>query len=183
MPESLVRLDSPGIQAILILDSEGSRIYSRYYDLSLEADTARQFELERQLHAKVSVPARDADMLLHQSHLVAVKSVEDVSLFVVVSDQENELLAAAMLATLEEALLALLSGNPLDKYSLKQSMDLVMLCLDEMVDEGTILEMDPENVASRANMQGVDREGALADQTLAQALMSARDQVLKSFRS
>ena len=59
-----------------------------------------------------------------------------------------------------------------------------MLAVDELVDGGMILEIDPASIASRVQMRGAEGQGGaanvpLADMTISQALASAKDSLLK----
>ena len=47
-----------------------------------------------------------------------------------------------------------------EKSSLLDNLELVLLTLDELVDNGVILEIDPLAIANRVLMQGQDGEGA-----------------------
>lgn len=81
----------------------------------------------------------------------------------------------------------------LDRRSVIDNIDLVYLCVDELVDRGylnivkvrwnfyrVILESDPSVLESRAALRGVESDVPLAEQTISQALQNARDQIARS---
>lgn len=113
--------------------------------------------------------------------IVLYKVVNDVVFYIVSTDKENELIMQAVLTGIEEATSQLLRGNG-DKSGLVQHLDLLMLVVDEAIDDGMILEIESDNIAARATMRGMDNDIPLTEQTLKQALKSARDQVFKTFR-
>jgi hypothetical protein len=61
-------------------------------------------------------------------------------------------------------------------------MDYVLLALDELVDGGILLESDSQLIAQRASLkQAGDSELPIAEQTLSQALQTAKKQFAKNF--
>jgi len=61
-----------------------------------------------------------------------------------------------------------------------ENLDFVLLALDELVDNGIILESDPMVIAQRVAMKGADSDLPLSEQTISQALQSAKEQIAKS---
>ena len=61
-----------------------------------------------------------------------------------------------------------------------ENLDLVLLVLDELVDGGVILETDPGVIANRVSMRGADSETPLTEQSFAQAIASAREQISRN---
>ena len=108
-----------------------------------------------------------------------------------------------------DSLSSLLRGN-IDKRTLYDNLELVLLTLDEVVDQGHIVEMDAAAVTSRVLMRGSSQDSGgagaggaevtssmrgggggsnsssqvpVADMTISQALGLARDQFMKSLIS
>ena len=94
----------------------------------------------------------------------------------------------------------------MDKKSALENLDLVFMTLDELVDGGCvaaaarrappsscphlltgpssiILETDASVIASRVSMRGSDGDVPLSEQTFAQALASAKEQLARSLLS
>lgn len=69
-------------------------------------------------------------------------------LYVVGGGDENEILLFGVVLALRDSL-AILLKNSTDKRTLIENYDLVSLAIDEIIDDGIILEVDPVVVASR----------------------------------
>ena len=76
---------------------------------------------------------------------------------------------------------AALHRGHIDRRTLLDNLELVMLTIDELVDGGTILETDSGAITSRVLMRGVSgNQVPLADMTISQAFASAKDSFIKS---
>jgi len=84
------------------------------------------------------------------------------------------LILISVLNCLYEAISLILRKN-VEKRALLDNLDIVMLALDEICDNGIILESDPGNVASRVALRNDDIP--LGEQTVAQVLQSAKEQL------
>merc|ERR1712086_661475 len=94
---------------------------------------------------------------------------------------ENELLALSTLNALEETMSNLLR-NQVSKKILIENLDLLLLTMDEIVDDGVVIETDSSMVTSRVAMKGADKSGhPTTEQTFSQALNTAKEQLVKSF--
>jgi len=68
------------------------------------------------------------------------------------------------------------------------NLDLLLLSIDEILDDGLVLETDSAIVVGRVCMVGQGAEGGagkdvpLSEQSFSQALQTARDQLVRSFR-
>ncbi|RMY42224.1 hypothetical protein D0865_11875, partial [Hortaea werneckii] len=112
-----------------------------------------------------------SDVILYDNRVVVFKMESDVMLYVVGGAEENEIMLYNVILALRDSLNILLK-NSVDKRTLIENYDLASLCIDEIVDDGIILETDPVIIASRVsrppaqdapNMQGLDlsEEGLL----------------------
>jgi hypothetical protein len=177
---------SPGmslysVNAIIILSSDdGSRIFSKYYTpphhggtqaaggaLSTISqnpypDKTAQTRFEKGLLAKTA--KQNGDILLYDNRIVLYKMESDVAIYVVGSTEENEVLLYNVLLALRDSL-HLLFKQSVDKRTIVENYDLVALLIDELVDDGIILETDPTIVVQRCskaptqdvvNLRGID---------------------------
>jgi hypothetical protein len=129
-------------------------------------------------------------MLLDNVVLV-YKVINDLIFYVAGTSSENELILQAVLQALDETLSNLLK-NQVSKKSVVENLDLLLLSIDEIVDDGLVLETDSQIVVGRVCMvgQGADGSGGVAagkdvplsEQSFTQALQTARDQLVRSFR-
>jgi len=103
--------------------------------------------------------------------------------YVTGSQDENELILSSVLTAFYESVTLLLRGA-VEKKTVLENLDLVLLAMDEIVDKGLILETDPPTIASRVSMRGADSDVPLSDQvtiqTFSQAIASAKEQLARS---
>ncbi|KAL6714644.1 Golgi-to-ER vesicle coat component [Lecanora helva] len=165
------------VNAILILSTDDrSRILTKYYNAphSLPSNTSQnpganpyptvkeQKAFEKGLLEKTN--KQSSDIILYDGRIVVFKMEGDVMIYVVGGAEENEILLFGVVLALRDSLSILLK-NSTDKRTLIENYDLVSLAIDEIVDDGIILEVDPVVVASRVsrppaqdvtNIKGVD---------------------------
>lgn len=138
------------ITACLILDKDCKRIYGKYYqtkELHPELSTLnQQNEFEKKLFERIN--RVNQDILLFDSNLIVYKQINDIILVIVANSDENESLIYQLLSNLNESLNILLD-NTLDKLTILEKYDMVSLCVDEAIDDGIILEIDPSVLVSR----------------------------------
>ncbi|EGW34308.1 golgi-to-ER vesicle coat component [Spathaspora passalidarum NRRL Y-27907] len=141
------------ISAVLILDNEGNRVFSKYYHSSLEETSDSQFEtssqqikFEKSLFGKIN--KINQDILLYDNHLIVYKQTNDVIVVLVAKINENESLIYSTLANLFEAI-SILLDNTIDKQTILDKFDMVSLAIDETIDDGIIIEYDPATIVSR----------------------------------
>ncbi|KAF8447033.1 clathrin adaptor complex small chain [Terfezia claveryi] len=162
MPTAPVSIFS--VAAVLLLSvSDGTRILAKYY-LNPYPTVALQKSFEKGLHAKTQKPASQpgaGDIILYDNKIVVFKQEGDVAMYVVGGAQENEMLLWHVLLGWRDALNILLKNNT-DRRTLLENYDLVTLCLDEILDDGIILETEPVAVASRVSRAPTQEVGGAA---------------------
>jgi len=186
------------IQAILILSSDdSSRIYAKYYQAphpptgstghtgaNPYATLKEQKAFEKTLLAKTV--KTNGDIILIDQHVVVYKTEGDCLLYVVGSAEENEILLFQALLALRDSLQILLKSS-VDKRTVLENYDLVCLAIDELCDDGVILETDPVTIVTRvskppaqdlANVKGID----LSEQGLLNAWEFAKMKGLERLR-
>ncbi|KAF2213757.1 hypothetical protein CERZMDRAFT_67185 [Cercospora zeae-maydis SCOH1-5] len=173
------------VNAILVLSTDdSSRILSKYYSPPHIPSNAQgnnypgaqpyqtlkdQKAFEKGLLEKTA--KQTSDVILYDNRVVVFKNEADVMLYVVGGSDENEIMLYNVVLALRDSLNILLK-NSVDKRTLIENYDLASLAIDEIVDDGIILETDPVIIASRVsrppvqdipNMQGLDlsEEGLL----------------------
>lgn len=90
------------------------------------------------------------DVILYDNRVVVYKMEGDVMMYVVGGPDENEILLFSVILALRDSLSILLK-NSVDKRTIIENYDLVSLAIDEIIDDGIILETDPVIVASRVS--------------------------------
>ncbi|KAI4759755.1 hypothetical protein E4T52_08147 [Aureobasidium sp. EXF-3400] len=173
------------VNAVLILVADdSSRILAKYYSPphAPANATANDFPganpypqlkdqkaFEKGLSEKTA--KHNSDIILYDNRIVVFKMESDVMLYVVGGADENEILLYSVVLALRDSLNILLK-NSVDKRTIVENYDLVSLAIDEIIDDGIVLETDPVIVASRvskppvqdiSSVQGIDlsEEGLL----------------------
>lgn len=143
------------VQAVLILDNVGKRVYAKYYQPPHTPDekhkqllhsVKKQKEFEKQLFQKTH--KQDSDILIFEDHLVLYKEYLDVTLYLLGSLEENEMVLQQAFSAFKDSLDLILNSG-IDKKNIHEHYDMVLLAIDETIDDGIILETDPATIASR----------------------------------
>ncbi|EKM81181.1 hypothetical protein AGABI1DRAFT_112873 [Agaricus bisporus var. burnettii JB137-S8] len=170
------------IQAFIILDAEGNRVLAKYYHPKSHPDgeskefltLKEQKAFEKGLWQKTK---KAGDIILYDSHLAVYKHSLDLILYLISKPIENELMIATVLTSLTDALTMLLR-NSLEKRAVLENLDLVLLCLDETVDDGIIVDTDATAIASRVSRPRPDTtEIVINEQTIMNAYQTVKERV------
>ncbi|KAJ3040705.1 Golgi-to-ER vesicle coat component [Rhizophlyctis rosea] len=134
-------------KAVILLDSEGKRILSKYYtkDYPTAAD---QRTFEAALFQKTK--KQTAEIILFENHIVLYRTSVDVTIYVIGYLDENELILSALLNTLYQVF-SNITGGQIEKELIWQNLDQILLALDETVDDGIIRDLDSEDIISRVS--------------------------------
>jgi hypothetical protein len=156
---TVIQMD-PSISAVVIVDDRGERIAAKYYSEGLKT-AAMQQKLEASLLHKAlrSNSSDEADIVLFDGHVAVMRAGKDVHLFVTGDADENEIILVEVLDALYESLACLLPGGNLEARTMMEKLDIVQLVLDELVDSGVILEIEPSCIVSRVGMKSADGGG------------------------
>ncbi|KAF2542476.1 hypothetical protein F2Q68_00033020 [Brassica cretica] len=126
----------PLVKNLLLLDSEGKRVAVKYYSDDWSTHAAK-LSFEKLVFSKTSkTNARtEAEITLLDSNIIVYKFAQDLHFFVTGGEDENELVLSSVLQGFFDAV-ALLLRNNVEKMEALENLDLIFLCLDEMVDQG-----------------------------------------------
>ncbi|EJT75484.1 coatomer subunit zeta [Gaeumannomyces tritici R3-111a-1] len=155
------------VNAIIILSTDdASRIFAKYYTAPHHAapgagqaasatappnpyaDVKAQKSFEKGLLDKTA--KQTGDIILYDNRIVLYKMESDVMMYVVGGVDENEVLLYNVILALRDSL-HLLFKQSVDKRTIIENYDLVSLAIDEIVDDGIILETDPTIVVQRVS--------------------------------
>ncbi|OIT40486.1 PREDICTED: coatomer subunit zeta-2-like [Nicotiana attenuata] len=170
----------PAVKNILLLDSEGKRVAVKYYSDDWPTNVARE-AFEKAVFAKTQkTNARaEAEITMFDNYIVVYKFSQDLHFFVTGSDNENEIILASVLQGFCDAVGILLRAN-VEKKEALENLDLILLCLDEIVDGGIVLETDANVIAGKVASNSLDSGAPLSEQTISQALATAREHLARS---
>lgn len=101
----------------------------------------------------VSFKFKIADILLSEKYMAISRFKVDLFFYVIADDSENELIYLSISDTLFEAMDTLF-GQQLEKRTLLENFDLLILCVDEITEEGFILENDSSNIVQKVSSHG-----------------------------
>ncbi|KAL7267669.1 Golgi-to-ER vesicle coat component [Rhizina undulata] len=179
------------VNAILILTPDGTRVLAKYYHPPHSSATSNPYPTikEQKAFEKGLVDKTgksNSDIILYDNRVVVFKPESDVVLYVVGGLEENEMLLWHTVLGLKDSLSILLK-NSTDKRTILENYDLVSLAIDEIVDDGIILETDPSAISSRvsrppthevAGVKGID----LSEQGLLNAWEFGKKQLAERLR-
>ncbi|MES1914022.1 MAG: hypothetical protein MHM6MM_006156 [Cercozoa sp. M6MM] len=177
------------VQGVVVLDREGQRVLSRHYGEAPIAgsDVESQRRLETSLFTKVvrsKAALHDVDILLHQQGdsvvVTAARVVEDVVLLVLGDSSANEPLLAEFANGLLDALRLLLHDD-VSRASLLSHMSLLLIVLDEMIEDGLMVETDGHKVEERVNAPGSDFSAPTVGSANEPTLLNAVSSLARSF--
>ena len=186
--QGLSGVDQPRVKAVVVINHEGKRICSRFCDRIEwpDQDTQQKFEMSLLRKVQAMGDASDSvDVMEFKEYVVAYKQADDLFMFVVGGALENELIMAEVLQALDETLNITMRGQVFEEAVL-ENLESLLLVVDELVDqEGVIMESEPTELAARVGQQGGSfmDQVPLGEQTLGQALQTARDQITRSILS
>ncbi|KAI3442309.1 Coatomer subunit zeta [Psidium guajava] len=170
----------PSVKNVLLLDSEGNRVAAKYYCDDWPTNSAKEaFEKAVFTKTQKTNARTEAEIAMIENNVVIYKFVQSLHFFVTGGEDENELILATVLQGFCDAVGLLLRGQ-VDKGEALENLDLILMCLDEIVDGGIILETDPNVIAGKVASQSVDAGGPLSEQTISQALATAREHLTRS---
>ncbi|CAM9023579.1 unnamed protein product [Wickerhamomyces anomalus] len=124
------------VDAFLILDNEGKRLYAKYYkaphqqeqEESKFSSLKAQKSFEKALFAKTF--KQNGDIILFENHIVVYKEVSDVGF----KDGLDKVL-----------------NFQVDKKTIQENYDKVSIAADETIDDGIILETESSIIAARTS--------------------------------
>ncbi|XP_028131804.1 coatomer subunit zeta-1 isoform X2 [Diabrotica virgifera virgifera] len=165
------------VKGILIMDCIGERVLAKYYDKNLFITSKEQSAFEKTLFNKTYKEV--GGEIINVNGLTCVyKSNVELLFYVIGSSQENELMLVSVLNCLYDTINQILKKN-MERKALLDQLDIVMLAVDEICDEGIMMGADSNSVISRIALRNDDLQ--IGEQTVAQVFQSAKEQLKWSF--
>ncbi|KAI0695216.1 coatomer protein [Cerioporus squamosus] len=156
------------VTAFLIIDTDGHRSKKL-------ATLKEQRAFEKGLFQKTKKAG--GDIILYDSHLAVYKHSLDLIFYIIGDPTENELMLNAALVAFSDAVMLLLR-NQVEKRGVLENLDLVLLCLDETIDDGIIVETDSTTIASRVSRPRADTtEIVINEQTILSAYQTVKEKM------
>lgn len=153
------------LKAVFILDIDGQRCLGRVFDDEI---CTRGFE--KKLYGSTKLQKIKDEIMIVEDTLVVHKFVTDLHFYVVGQKTENPLILDSVLRCLIESATELCSPKLLEKQILLDNLSKMILVLDEICDNGIILETDSNLVIQRVCLKT-----DMTELTVAQKLQSASE--------
>ena len=139
---------------ILILDNNGKPIYTKYYN-GMD-DTKQQRELEMkicQATSNLNVARDEIDIFSINDYNIITKIYSDIAMFIGFNEEDNECLVYNFLSVFENVISNVL-GNKITKEKFIDNYEQIVIIIDEMVNEGIVMNTDGESLEKILNLRG-----------------------------
>lgn len=138
------------VQAVVVLTTAGERIFAKYYSEPSKKLVSR--EGQRELEAALFDAAKqrvstDFDIIQVKNHSALFITREDVIFFVIGDLKENPMFLLLVLHTLMDTLFEYSEFQILDARQLEENYELLILSVDEMLDDGIILDINASAIS------------------------------------
>ncbi|CAG5087257.1 Oidioi.mRNA.OKI2018_I69.PAR.g11499.t1.cds [Oikopleura dioica] len=163
------------VGGVIILDNDGKRLLGKYFGDEFPT-LKEQKPFEKKIFEKTR--KRDDEIVLLDGQTICYKTNVDLLFYVIGSQDENELLLSAVLNCVYDSISLILRKN-VEKRALYHHLENVFLAIDEIIDQGIIMEIDPNNVYNRLAIRSEDIP--LSETNLSQFLERAKEEVKWSF--
>ncbi len=150
---------------VMLLDNNGKRIYSRYFVNEGHSlyDASQQKEFEKKIGQTVlnlnvnknnegNIVLIQVDVFNLNEFLVVCKINKEIAMFIGAHEDDNECIVANILDIFEECLENITKHN-LSKKSIMENYQHLALLIDEMIDEGIVINTDSENLESKVYLR------------------------------
>ena len=118
-----------------------------------------------------------AEIIMMDGLVCVYRTVRDVLMYVVGTEHVNEVMLADMLNSLYQGFSALLKKQ-IEKRYILECLDLILLTLDEVFDDGIILESNPDAIVDLVGVRS-ESDVPLSEQTITQAFLKVRNKMDK----
>ncbi|VWU48504.1 coatomer subunit zeta, putative [Hepatocystis sp. ex Piliocolobus tephrosceles] len=150
------------------------------YNNLLTIESQKLFEADITEKVKrMGYTSNEVDIIVLETYTILFLSVNDINIYVVGDETNNELILNELLLTVHQSLLSV-TNNKIDRKHLLNKLNSVYLLLDEIADSGIIMETNPNVIINRLYMQEGDFQEPTA---LNQAISSAKDNIIRSLLS
>jgi hypothetical protein len=149
------------VDAIVILDNEGKRLFGKYFNNEKEGHKwhagESQTAFEASTHSKIRASSdasqvsstSEGDVMIMNGNTIVYLCDPELTYLVVGGGDENELVLGAVLSCLIEAMQTVAKiSTPMDLRGLLEGYDALVLIVDEMIDDGIILDVSASDVAA-----------------------------------
>ncbi|EAR94478.2 clathrin adaptor complex small chain (macronuclear) [Tetrahymena thermophila SB210] len=159
--------------SVAVLRNDGSRIYSKYYnscfpdyfstvkegdlkDLNVQKAFEKNiFEKSRKLVNIKAMKPSDTEIFGYGRFTILFKILSDVQIYIIADPDENEALLAAALKCLVDSM-SNFSKEQINNKIVCENYEGLILIIDEIIDQGIIVNIEPGVIISRYTMLDCD---------------------------
>ncbi|KAI4295387.1 hypothetical protein L6164_035437 [Bauhinia variegata] len=169
----------PSVRNFLLLDSEGKRVAVKYYSDDWPTNSAKE-AFEKAVFTKTQNTNARTEFLQGFFDAVGIllRLLPNPQLLICLYLFKGIIYIDIVALSIPGFPFFFSRGN-VDKKEALENLDLILLCLDEIIDGGIILETDPSVIANKV-ASNMDSGAPLSEQTLSQALATAREHLTRS---
>ena len=140
------------IKFVIILDNNGKIIYSKYFT---GKDQQKQREFEKQLCFQVknlNICPGELDIFSMDDYNIFVKIIGEIAYFIGLNEEDNECLGYNFCKLFENCLASITNDN-FERPKIFDSLEKIIVMIDEMLDNGLIVNTDPDSISKLISHQ------------------------------
>eukprot|EP00929_Paragymnodinium_shiwhaense_P089565 TRINITY_DN4971_c0_g1_i1.p1 TRINITY_DN4971_c0_g1~~TRINITY_DN4971_c0_g1_i1.p1 ORF type:complete len:193 (-),score=70.17 TRINITY_DN4971_c0_g1_i1:201-779(-) len=181
------------VLGLLVLDAEGIRLAVKYTSMArkeLWPTVKQQIAFEKRVIAKIpksSASQTEVDVAVIDDYTVIYQCSNDIVVAVVCPSTENELVVLQLVEGMFSAMTNAAQGGSflstgLTKQLVLDNLSDILFILDEVTDDGVIMETEEEKISARIKMidETEATQGQQADKMFEQATKSAKSTIFGS---
>ncbi|BGO91749.1 Golgi-to-ER vesicle coat component [Rhodotorula toruloides] len=173
------------VTAVILIDNDSNRVLSKFYqpahpdpkNPNAFKHPFQTLKEQRAFEAAIWEKTRrqNGDILLYENQLVLYKQSIDLTFYIVGPAGENELMLQGVLTGFYDDAVAMLLRHQVEKRSILENLDLVVLALDETIDNGRhrIPRLPAQTPTQASNLADIQ----LNEQSIMQAFTTVRDKI------
>ena len=175
-------MNTQTIRAFLLIDLDGKRIYSKYYEKNPTLSLAKQQDIETRVAKSVATKGNN-DLFLLDKYVVLYKQLSDVIVAMLTDPQENEIFVQMALNCIVDGFDRIFERG-FDKKIALEYYDKIAIAIDEVIDDGIILETNSEALADRVNFKNIEggESSGFSEISLSSALNFAKGSLLSFWK-
>ena len=151
------------VKGVIVLDDEGRRIIAKYYNQEMNVGiqtNPQQKAFEKQLFTKsnkqdggssAKLNMYENDIMNVEDYVAVFRCYTDMTIYVLGDGKsDNELVLASILDTIHECFDQVFK-HQIERKSLINNMTGVILVIDELIDQGIVMQLDSATILTRIN--------------------------------
>ncbi|KYQ88450.1 longin domain-containing protein [Tieghemostelium lacteum] len=137
------------VNAFFIIDNKGNRVIAKYFRNDFE-NVNKQKAFEKKVFEKTS--KANGEIALLENYLIVYRAYSNIIIYMVGDSDQNEIALLYALNTFTDSLETLLD-NQINKKTVLDGINYTLLTLDEILDEGIVMESDPSVIVDRVGIK------------------------------